>query len=485
MSAMRDNLAAPGALPRPAGPRPASGTQLRAAPALLTVDVEDYYQVAAFERVVRREDWAWYPSRVESNVSRILDILDEYCVRGTFFVLGWEARRRPAMVRRIAERGHEVACHSMWHRRITDMTPAEFGRDTREALDAIEHAAGRRVIGYRAPSFSIVNRTLWALDVLIECGLRYDSSIFPVLHPQYGIPEAPGGPHRIRRDAGEIWELPPAAAAFAGRRWPVAGGAYLRHLPLTAIGAGLDALTGRERLPAMLYLHPWEIDPGQPRLAGSALTRIRHYRGLASMEARLRWILGRYRVVPVGELLEQLERSPDPLAEKPWCAPALQPGSGSALVLDFPDQPKLDQLWADALRSSGRTWLVVLGVSMVPTLCPGDKVLVELSGHYPGAGEIAVFFDRGKPIIHRVLAVRRRDGELVFLQEGDAGVGRREIPASALIGRVVAAERRGRVFRVRSRRVALPVSVRWMTRSLAKRATAKAKSAIAAATAPD
>ncbi len=273
------------------------------APAVFSVDVEDYYQVAAFDSVVRRADWRWYPSRIEANVDRLLDLCDRRGVRGTFFVLGWEAKHRPAMVRRIADRGHELGCHSYFHRRVFQLTPAAFRHDTAAALAAIEDAAGVPVRGYRAPSFSITRRSLWAFDVLIELGFEYDSSVFPVRHPEYGIADAPSAPHVIRRAGGEIWEIPPATTGFFGRRLAVAGGGYLRHLPFPVVRAGLRRLVRSERQPAMLYVHPWEVDPDQPRLASTTLTRLRHYRNLSRTLPRLERLLSEFRFVTAGELV--------------------------------------------------------------------------------------------------------------------------------------------------------------------------------------
>ncbi len=286
-------------------------------PAVLTIDVEDYYHVAAFQRVVRREDWDWYPSRVEHNVERLLDLLDERGgVKATWFVLGWEAERRPAMIRRIAERGHEIACHSYWHREAFTLGPDQFRDDTLAAKRAIERASGQLVAGYRAPSFSVTRDSLWALEILAELGFRYDSSVFPVLHPRYGIPGAAPWPHQLRAGKTLIWELPPATAPLFGRRWAVAGGGYLRHLPFAAVHAGLKVLTRREKLPALLYLHPWEIDPQQPRLAAGVVTRRRHYHNLARMEGRLTRLLNDFPFWTCSRLVDALEAAPVEAAER-------------------------------------------------------------------------------------------------------------------------------------------------------------------------
>lgn len=301
-------------------PRLLAGSQ---APALSTIDVEDYYQVAAFRRVVRREDWDWYPSRVERNVERLLDLLDEQGgVKATWFVLGWEAERRPAMIRAIAERGHEIACHSHWHREVFSLTPEQFREDTLVAKRAIERACGQSIVGYRAPSFSLTRDSLWALEILAELGFRYDSSIFPVLHPRYGIPGAAAWPHQLRAGKDLIWELPPATAPMFGRRWAVAGGGYLRHLPFAAIHAGLKILTRREKLPGVLYVHPWEIDPRQPRLAGGAITRRRHYHNLSRTESRLSRLLKEFPFWTCSRLVEALESEPEAATERVAARPA-------------------------------------------------------------------------------------------------------------------------------------------------------------------
>lgn len=284
---------------------PAEGTGL--GPALFTIDLEDYFQVAAFRNVVRPDDWRWYPSRVEGNVSRLLDLLAEFRIKATWFVLGWEAAQRPAMIRRIAESGHELACHSFSHQEVFLLSPEKFREDTLAAKEAIEDASGFRVTGYRAPSFSITRASLWALEVLIEQGFEYDSSIFPVWHPNYGIPGARPYPFQLKRHMGGIWELPPATVPLFGRRWSIAGGAYLRHLPFWWCWRGLRYLVQKEKIPAVLYLHPWEIDPDQPRLAVGTMTRIRHYRNLKRTMERVRTLLAAFDYSTCGALVQQLK----------------------------------------------------------------------------------------------------------------------------------------------------------------------------------
>jgi polysaccharide deacetylase family protein (PEP-CTERM system associated) len=265
---------------------------------LFTVDVEEHFHVNAFDGLVSRGDWERLPSRVERNVAVLLDLLARHDALGTFFTLGWVARRNPGLVRRIADAGHEIACHSFWHRRAGTLAPGEFREDVRIAKAAIEDAAGQPVFGFRAPSFSIVPGTEWAFDVLLEEGYRYDSSIFPIRRPDYGYPGAPADAYRIRRPAGTLLEIPLATTTVAGLRLPAAGGGYLRHLPLALIQRALREHADR-RAPAMFYIHPWEIDPDQPRLAAPLLTRIRHYRGLARTLPRLERLLAEFRFTSV------------------------------------------------------------------------------------------------------------------------------------------------------------------------------------------
>jgi polysaccharide deacetylase family protein (PEP-CTERM system associated) len=255
---------------------------------IISVDVEDYYHVEAFSSVVDRATWGTYASRVEQNTQRILDLFDEFNVTGTFFILGWVAEHYPRLVGQIAERGHEPACHSYWHRLIYKLTPDEFREDTLCAKNCIEQAAGQPVYGYRAPSFSITGRSAWALDILAELGFRYDSSVFPVKHDLYGVPGAPRGPFRVETGFGPIIEFPMATFRLrAGPNLPVGGGGYLRMLPYWYTKAGVER-AWREGLPVVSYVHPWEIDPEQPRLGGPFKSRLRHYTNLKRTESRLR-----------------------------------------------------------------------------------------------------------------------------------------------------------------------------------------------------
>jgi len=252
-----------------------------------TLDVEDYFQVSAFESVVERSAWEQFPRRVEDNTRRVLALLDRHGTKGTCFVLGWVAERHPELVKEIAARGHEVACHGYSHRLIYNQTREDFAQETRRAKDALEQTIGRPVRGYRAASYSITGKSLWALDTLIELGFAYDSSIFPVHHDRYGIPAAPRFPHVIERAGGSIVEFPISTLNLGGYRLPVGGGGYFRIFPYWLSAGAIKYLNLRERKPAMFYVHPWEVDPGQPRIGGSLLSRFRHYYHLDKCEQRL------------------------------------------------------------------------------------------------------------------------------------------------------------------------------------------------------
>jgi polysaccharide deacetylase family protein (PEP-CTERM system associated) len=270
---------------------------------LLSVDVEDYFQVEAFADVVSRESWDTYPSRVQANTFRLLDLFDETGVKATFFTLGWVAERHPQIVREIVRRGHEVACHSYWHRLIYKLTPDEFHADTKRAKLILEDIAGQAVLGYRAPSYSITERSLWALDVLQELGFQYDSSIFPIRHDVYGIPAAPRGPFRARTASGAtIIEYPITTFRMPGMQtnFPVGGGGYLRIFPYLYTSYGVRQ-AWKEGLPLITYIHPWEVDPDQPRMQGRLSSRLRHYTNLSRTVRRLRRLIGSAHFVPFRE----------------------------------------------------------------------------------------------------------------------------------------------------------------------------------------
>lgn len=269
-----------------------------------SVDVEDYFQVGAFEGTVRRDDWDRLEHRVEPNTRRLLDLLERHQARATFFVLGWVAERWPGLVRDIQAAGHELGTHGYDHRRVTYLTPESFRLDVRHAKEIIEDIAGVPVIGYRAPSYSIVRETLWAIDVLAEEGFRYDSSIFPIVHDRYGIPGYPRFPRRVRGSNGSaLHEFPISTVRVAGVNLPFVGGGYLRHFPLSFVLWGMRRLNGGDGQPAIVYIHPWEIDPGQPRQPVGWLTRIRHYRNLDRTEERLECLLRDFRFTTVRKVL--------------------------------------------------------------------------------------------------------------------------------------------------------------------------------------
>jgi len=269
----------------------------------LTVDVEDYFSVSAFDDIVSRDAWGSYESRVCRNTERLLQCFEDAGVRGTFFVLGWVAERFPQLVRQIAAAGHEIGSHSFSHRLVYDLTPQAFREDVRRASAAISAAAGVQVLGYRAPSFSITERSLWALDILIEEGYVYDASIFPVRHDRYGIPDAPREFHQITRGGRTLWECPSSTVRIGGVNLPTGGGGYFRMLPYAWTRWSISRINRVERRPAVFYLHPWEIDPDQPRLGASGLSRIRHYANLHKTEGRLKTLLSEFAWAPLAEVL--------------------------------------------------------------------------------------------------------------------------------------------------------------------------------------
>ena len=265
-----------------------------------TVDLEEYFQVLAFAGIVDVADWGTYTLRAEPATDRLLALLDEYGARATFFTVGWLAERAPELIGRIVSAGHEVASHSMLHRSLRVLSPDQFREDVRRSRHLLEDLTGRAVLGFRAPSFSIVPGREWAFDILLEEGYRYDSSIFPIRRPDYGYPGAPRRPYLIDRPAGRLLELPLATTSLAGISLPAAGGGYLRHFPLALIQRAFREHS-RAGLPAMFYIHPWELDPDQPRMPVSWLTRRRHYAGLARTASRVEKLLREFRFTSVAE----------------------------------------------------------------------------------------------------------------------------------------------------------------------------------------
>jgi polysaccharide deacetylase family protein (PEP-CTERM system associated) len=277
----------------------------------LTIDVEDYYQVSAFERQVRREDWDGWESRVETNTHRVLAMLDRHSTKATFFVLGWTAERFPRLVRAIHAAGHEIASHGYWHRLVYSMSPEEFRADLRRSRTVLEDAIGVPVTAYRAASFSITRESLWALEILVEEGFQVDSSIFPMRHDLYGIPGARRELHRRATAAGSLWEFPPTVAKLGRLDVPVGGGGYFRVCPLAWTRFWLRRVLRTRGGPFVFYFHPWEIDPGQPRIPSATLrSRLRHYTNLATTQAKLDLLLRAFRFGRLSEVIEQSNGAP-------------------------------------------------------------------------------------------------------------------------------------------------------------------------------
>jgi polysaccharide deacetylase family protein (PEP-CTERM system associated) len=270
----------------------------------LTIDLEDYYHVSAFSEHIPHAQWKSQPGRVVQNTERILLLLERNGWKATFFTLGWVAHEHPQLVRKIAALGHEIACHSFSHRRVYEMTPEEFREDTLRAKAVLEEAAGTTVRGYRAPSFSINEKCPWAFETLAECGFSYDSSIYPVEHPNYGSPETPRFPYLVRTKHGSLVEFP---MPTLGPRSPFGGGAYLRLLPYWFTRWAFNYLNENEQRPACVYLHPWELDPEQPRMNGALTARLRHYFGLRGFETKLSRLLEDFEFAPLGQIVSELD----------------------------------------------------------------------------------------------------------------------------------------------------------------------------------
>ena len=301
----------------------------------LTIDLEDYFMVSAFESVVQREGWHLYESRIERNTCKVLDILDEadgnIGVKATFFCLGWIGERYPNLIREIDRRGHEIACHSYDHQLVYRMTPEQFREDVRVSKRILEDATGKEIIGYRAPSYSVTEKSLWALDILGEEGYRYDSSIFPIHHDRYGIPTAPRFPFLVKLDGngGEgthapadfermpLWEpeqgetcddciveYPISTVKMMGFNIPISGGGYMRLLPYGFIRQGLAKINNDENKPFVFYMHPWELDPEQPRMEDiSALSRFRHYVNLDGTVDKLKILLNDFKFSSMADVI--------------------------------------------------------------------------------------------------------------------------------------------------------------------------------------
>jgi polysaccharide deacetylase family protein (PEP-CTERM system associated) len=272
---------------------------------IMSVDVEDYFMVEAFANSVQKNTWNCWPSRVVESTRRALDLFDRYQVKGTFFFVGWVAKKFPELVRDVHARGHELACHSYWHRTVYSLTPDEFREDTRAAVRAIEDAAGVKVRGYRAPSWSIRKDSLWALDILSEEGFTYDSSIYPIHHDLYGVPGAPRFPYTHRlKDGRSLLEFPPTTVRLGGQNLPSAGGGFLRIFPSAYTRWVFRKFEEEYRERVVVYFHPWELDPEQPRIRDKWKSRMRHYTNLHKMERRIELLLENYAFQPFSELVE-------------------------------------------------------------------------------------------------------------------------------------------------------------------------------------
>lgn len=269
----------------------------------LTIDVEDYFQVAALAEAVKYDDWSSMEYRVEANTDRILNLFDKAGVKATFFTLGWVAERSPGLVRRISDSGHEVASHGYSHQLIYNQTPDVFREETIRSKAILEDILGKPVTGYRAASYSITNQSRWALDILAEQGFTWDSSIFPVHHDRYGMPGTPRWPHRLITDKGhELAEFPLSTLKLPGYTLPIAGGGYFRLFPYWFSRFGLGSIN-RQGKPFVFYLHPWEVDPGQPRLDVKWFSRFRHYNNLDQCESRLTRLLQHFSFTTMSDVL--------------------------------------------------------------------------------------------------------------------------------------------------------------------------------------
>lgn len=271
----------------------------------ITIDLEDYFHVTAFADRMGVDDWGSCARRLEISAAKILTLLDAARCQATFFTLGWVAERYPQLIREISDAGHEIACHSHRHLLIYQMKPEEFREDTRRAKQVLEDACGKPIYGYRAPSFSIRQDSLWAFETLAALGFRYDSSIFPVRHPTYGMPRAPRFPFLVSTPSGSLVEFPMPTLELDRKRSPLGGGAYLRILPYRYTRWGIRFINEQEKQPVCIYLHPWELDPEQPRLQGSLTARLRHYFGLRGTERKLRNLLRDFEFCSLGTLIAQ------------------------------------------------------------------------------------------------------------------------------------------------------------------------------------
>ncbi len=270
----------------------------------LSFDIEEHFHVAAFDSATRRRHWDTQESRVERNTQVILDLLEKNGLKATMFILGWVAERHKHMVQRLSQAGHEIAAHGYAHELITGQTPQAFREDVRKAKDILEKITGKEIVGYRAPTFSITKETQWALPILVEEGYRYDSSIVPIVHDYYGVPGANPAIHTLTTESGPLIEVPPSTCEWAGLTIPVAGGGYFRLFPYPLLRKLLRRVEAKGR-PLVMYLHPWELDPEQPRMRGSYLAQFRHYLNLDKVQGRLTQLVQDFSFGPIQDLLPQ------------------------------------------------------------------------------------------------------------------------------------------------------------------------------------
>lgn len=264
----------------------------------LTIDVEDYYQVSAFEEIVGFDKWDDFTPRVEKNTRRILGILERHDIKATFFVLGWTAEKFPNLVKEISDQGHEIGCHSYSHQLVYNLSPDEFRKDTQKAKDILEQLAARKVRGYRAPSYSITQKSLWAFEILEGLGFEFDSSVFPIYHDRYGVPDAPRFKYKI--PGHNLIEYPISTALFWRYKMPIAGGGYFRLFPYWFTKMALRKINEKEAQPFVFYLHPWEIDSGQPRMKNaSPVSKFRHYINIDKTAERFNKLLHDFEFKPI------------------------------------------------------------------------------------------------------------------------------------------------------------------------------------------
>jgi len=274
----------------------------------MTVDVEDYFHVAALSGAISRDDWDIQEYRAEASTRRLLDVFGKQGLKATFFILGWVAKRSPGLVREIQAAGHEVACHGMSHKLIYTQTPEEFCQETRDSKALLEDITGEAVLGYRAATYSITSKSMWALDIIREAGFKYDSSIFPIRHDLYGVPDSPHVPNSFTTPKGaKIVEFPISTVPMFGVVLPIAGGGYFRIFPYWLTRTGLRKLNRELQRPFVFYLHPWEVDPEQPVINAGWRSKFRHYTNLGRTEQRLGKLVSEFDFAPMRDVLQQLD----------------------------------------------------------------------------------------------------------------------------------------------------------------------------------